>query len=144
MALAVLLGLIRFPLTEGRAQNLDFIHVYLDWVILYLFAGSIPFFIALYQSFKLLGYIEQNKVFSLGAVKALRTIKYCGIAIAGLLVIGLITLKLTHDPSEDAAGPLALGFITAFISIVVATGAAVFEKLLRNAVAIKSENDLTV
>ncbi len=144
MAIAVAAGLIRFPLTEGRAQNLDLVHVYLDPVILYMFLGSIPFFIALYQSFKLLGYIEQNKVFSQGAVNALKTIKYCGIAIAGFLVVGLIILKLTHDPNEDAAGPFALGAITAFISIVVATGAAVFQKLLQRAVDIKSENDLTV
>ncbi len=144
MGLAVLAGLIRFPLTEGRAQNLDLVHVYLDPVILYLFAGSIPFFVALYQSFKLLGYIEQSKVFSQAAVNALKVIKYCGIAIAALLVLGLITLRLTVDPSEDAAGPVALGIITAFISIVVATGAAVFQKLLQRAVDIKKENDLTV
>ncbi len=144
MALAVLVGLIRFPLTEGRAQNLDLLHVYLDPVILYMYVGSIPFFMALYQSFKLLGFIEQNKVFSLNSVRALRTIKYCGIVIAVFLVVGIATLKFAHNPNEDAAGPIALGFITAFISIVVATGAAVFEKLLQRAVDIKSENDLTV
>jgi hypothetical protein len=48
------------------------------------------------------------------------------------------------NPNEDAAGPLALGFVTAFISIVVGTGAAVFQRLLQRAVDIKKENDLTV
>jgi hypothetical protein len=144
MALVVAAVLIRFPLTEGRAQNLDLLHVYLDAVILYMYVGTIPFFIALWQSFKLLGFIEQNNVFSQGAVNALKVIKYCGIAIAALLVVGLVTLKFTHDPNEDAAGPLALGFVTAFISIVVGTGAAVFQRLLQRAVDIKKENDLTV
>ena len=74
-----LIGLIRFPLTEGRAVNLDLFSIYWDPVILYMYVASIPFFVALYQAFKLLGYIGQNKVFSLNSMKALRTIKYCAI-----------------------------------------------------------------
>jgi DUF2975 family protein len=37
-----------------------------------------------------------------------------------------------------------LGIFTTFASIVIATAAAVFQRLLQNAVDIKSENDLTV
>jgi hypothetical protein len=37
-----------------------------------------------------------------------------------------------------------LGIFTTFASIVIATTAAVFQRLLQNAVDIKSENDLTV
>jgi hypothetical protein len=37
-----------------------------------------------------------------------------------------------------------LGIIATFASIVIATAAAVFERVLQNAVDIKSENDLTV
>src|SRR6185503_20363942 len=98
--------------------------------------GSIPFFIALYQSFRLLGYIEQNKVFSQGAVDALKTIKYCGIAIAILIVVGQSILVVTQHGKDDMAGFLALGIIVTFISIAVATAAAVFQKLLQKAVDI--------
>ena len=140
----MLIGLIRFPLTEGRAVNLDLFSIYFDPVILYMYVASVPFFVALYQAFKLLGYIGQNKVFSLSSVKALRIIKYCAIAIAGFVVLGEIGLMLTQSGQDDAAGPMALGVIITFISIVIATAAAVFEKLLQSAIAIKSENDLTV
>jgi hypothetical protein len=34
--------------------------------------------------------------------------------------------------------------VTTFTSIVVATAAAIFEKILQNAIDIKSENDLTI
>ena len=139
-----LIGLIRFPLTEGRAVNLDLFSIYWDPVILYMYVASIPFFVALYQAFKLLGYIGQNKVFSLSSVKALRIIKYCAIAIAGFIVIGEVGLILNQSGQDDAAGPMALGIIITFVSIVIATVAAVFEKLLQSAIAIKSENDLTV
>jgi hypothetical protein len=141
----VALGImIRFPLTEGRAANLDIFSIYWDPVIAYMYVASTPFFFALYQAFKLLGFIGQNKVFSLSSVKALRTIKYCAIAIAGFIVVGITGLVLTHSGEDDYAGPVSLGIITTFISIVIATAAAVFEKLLQKAVDIKSENDLTV
>ena len=44
VALAIL---IRFPSTEGRAKNLDLFRIYSDPFILYGYAASIPFFIAL-------------------------------------------------------------------------------------------------
>jgi hypothetical protein len=144
IGIGVLAGLIRFPLTEGRAANLDLFSIYWDPVIAYMYVASTPFFIALYQAFKLLGFIRQDKVFSLSSVKALRTIKYCAIAIACFIVVGIIGLVLTHSGEDDYAGPVSLGVITSFISIVIATAAAVFEKLLQKAVDIKSENDLTV
>ena len=37
-----------------------------------------------------------------------------------------------------------MGILITFASIVVATAAAMFERILQNAVDIKSENDLTV
>jgi hypothetical protein len=37
-----------------------------------------------------------------------------------------------------------MGLFMIFVSAVIATAAAVFQKLLQNAVDIKSENDLTV
>lgn len=144
LGILALLIMIRFPLTEGRAANLDLFNIYWDPVIIYMYVATIPFFVALYQVFKLLGYIGQNKAFSLSSVKALRVIKYCALAIAGFIVVGEVLLVVTQAGNDDLAGPIALGIFTTFISIVIATTAAIFERLLQNAVEIKSENDLTV
>ena len=144
IGVGVFAWLIWFPMTEGRATNLDLFSIYWDPAIAYMYIASIPFFMALHQAFKLLGYIGHNKVFSLRSVKALRTIKYCGIAIAGFIVVGLGLLMATQGGKDDIAGPTALGIVTTFVSIVIATAAAVFERTLQNAVDIKSENDLTV
>ncbi len=141
VALAIM---IRLPLTEGRAVNLDLFSIYSDPFIIYGYLASIPFLIALYQAFKLLGYIEQNKVFSLRSVKALRTIKYCAIILSASIVMAGLYIRIFHAKDDDPAGFLALCIVTTFISIVVATAAAVFEKTLQSAVDIKSENDLTV
>ncbi len=64
IAIGVLAWLIWFPQIEGRAANLDLISIYTDPLIIYGYIASIPFFVALYQAFKLLGYIDSNKVFS--------------------------------------------------------------------------------
>jgi hypothetical protein len=49
----------------------------------YAYLASIPFFVALYQAFKVLGYIRKNKAFTLATVNALRTMKFCALAIIG-------------------------------------------------------------
>jgi MFS superfamily sulfate permease-like transporter len=131
-------------LTEGRATNLGLFSIYADPFIIYGYLASIAFFVALYQAFKLLGYIGQNKVFSLNSVKCLRAIKYCAIILSILIVMAGLYIRIFHANGDDPAGFLAMCIVTTFISIVIATAAAVFEKTLQSAVDIKSENDLTV
>lgn len=143
IALGALIWMIRFPQLEGRATNLDLISIYRDPFIIYGYIASIPFFVALYQAFRLLGYVEQERVFSQTAVKALRNIKFCAVAIIGFIAGGEAFIVLNAN-GDDYAGPVALGVFTTFVFIVIATAAAVFQGILQNAVDIKSENDLTV
>lgn len=103
---------------------------------------SIPFFVALYQAFKLLTYIDRNKAFSELSVKALRYIKYCAITISILIVVGIIFVVIFIE--GDVAGVIGLGLMCTFASSVIATFAAVLQKLLKEAIDIKSENNLTV
>ncbi len=126
IAIAVLAGMIRFPQTEGRAANLDLISIYTDPFIIYMYIASIPFFIALYQGFKLLGFIGQNKTISRRSMKALQTIKYCAISIICFIAGAEIFVLLGEE--ADKAGFISLGIITTFASILVATIAAVFQK----------------
>ena len=141
VALAIL---IRFPLMEGRAANLDLVSIYTDPFILYGYGASIAFFVALYKAFKLLGYIGQNKVFSSNSVSALKSIKYCAIVLSILIAAAGLFIRISHDKEDDPAGFLAICILATFIAIVVATAAAIFEKILQNAIDMKSENDLTI
>lgn len=143
IAIIVLAGMIWFPQTEGRAANLDLVRIYADPLIIYGYIASLPFFIALYQAFKLLGYVDNNQVFSQPAVTAVRNVKFCAVTIGGFIVLGILFIRLFAN-GDDPAGPTALGILTTFISIIIATGAAVFERVLQNAVDLKAENDLTV
>lgn len=144
IGIVALIILIRLPLTEGRAKDLDLFSIYADPFILYGYATSIAFFVALYKAFKLLGYIGQNKVFSSNAVKALKSIKYCAIVVSVLIVIAGLFIRISHNKEDDPAGFLAICIVTTFVSVVIATAAAIFEKILQNAIDMKSENDLTI
>ena len=75
-------------------------------------------------------------------MKALRTITYCAIAIVGLVAVSAIFIVFADQ--DDRPAGVFMRIVIAFASIVVATAAAVFERILQNAVDIKSENDLTV
>ena len=144
IGIVTLAVMIRFPMTEGAAVNKDLFSIYFNPFIMGGYIASIPFFVALYQGIKLLSYIGQNKAFSLSSVKALRTIKYCAILLSTFIVMAAVYILISHDKNDDPAGFIAMCIVTTFISIVVATAAAVFERVLQNAVDLKSENDLTV
>jgi len=131
------------PNIEGRNVHSTLFEVYFkDPFLAYAYIASIPFFMALYQAFKVLGYVRQNKTFSQATVKALGTIKYCAIAIIGFVAVGVIFMMF--GDREDRPAGVFMRILIIFPSIVVATAAAMFERILQNAVDIKSENDLTV
>lgn len=144
IGLVALAILIRFPLTEGRAAHLDLFSIYADPFILYGYATSIAFFVALYKAFRLLGYIGQNQVFSSNAVKALKGIKYCAIILSVFIAAAGLYIMIFHNKDDDPAGFLTMCAVTTFAAVIVATAAAIFEKILQNAIDMKSENDLTI
>ncbi len=131
------------PHIEGRNAHATLFEIYFkDPFLAYAYFASISFFVALYQAFKVLGYAGQNKAFSQASIQALRTIKYCALSIIGFVIVGEIFIML--GDSDDRAGGVFMGILITFASTVIATAAAMFERILQNAVDIKSENDLTV
>jgi hypothetical protein len=146
VGIGVLALLLWEPQIEGvNAHATNFEIYFKDPFLALVYAGSIPFFVALYQAFKVLAYVRQDTTFSPATVKALRTIKYCAIAIIGFVVVEEIFILLMNNRDNDNPGaPIFMGVLITFPSIVVATAAAMFERILQNAVDMKSENDLTV
>jgi hypothetical protein len=132
------------PHVEGRNAHSTLFEIYFkDPFLAYAYTASIAFFVALYQAFKVLRYVRLNETFSQATVKSLRTIKYCAMAIIGFVAVGVIFILIFGDKEDRPAG-VFMSILTTFASIVIATAAAMFERILQNAVDIKSENDLTV
>ena len=146
IAIGTFAGMLWFPQTEGRAANLDLISIYADPLIIYSYIASIPFFIGLYQAFKLLNLIDANKAFSQSAVNTLKNMKFASLSLIGFIALALVYIRFfaPFGVDDDPAGPTMLGIVMSLAFGVIATAASVFQKLLQNAVDIKSENDLTV
>jgi hypothetical protein len=133
------------PHLEGRNAHSTLFQIYFnDPFLAYAYTASISFFVALYQAFKLLGHVGRGEVFSQRSVKALRTIKYCGMSLVGFLVGAEAYFFFVRRGKDDIAGGVMMGLVLIFVSVVVTTAATVFEKTLQSAVELKSENDLTV
>ena len=112
-------------------------------LLLGMYVPAIPFFIGLYQAFNLLRLIDKNKAFSRETLRALNTIKYCGIAIGVMYGIGLPYIYRLAQ-MDDAPGVMMIGIIFTFAPIIIAVFAAVLQKMFQNTMDIKSENELTV
>ena len=122
------------PHIEGRNAHATIFEIYFkDPFLAYSYLASIPFFVALYQAFKALGYVRQDKTFSQASVKALRTIKYCALAIIGFVAVSVIFIVF-GDKDDRPAGVFMRILITV-PSVVIATAAAKFERVLQNAVS---------
>lgn len=108
-----------------------------------LYVTAIIFFVALYQTLKLFSYIEKKQAFSELSVKALKNIKHCGITISSLYVVFMPLLYLIAE-IDDAPGIILIGMVIIFCCMVIVVFAAVLQKLLKEAIDIKSENDFIV
>lgn len=126
--------------TEQMLPEFGFIKYF---VFIIFDASAIPFYFALYQAFRLLRYIDKNQAFSSLSVEALKKIKYCAITISILHVL-VLPLFYIFAELDDAPGVIFVGLIVPFASMVIAVFAAVLQKLLQEAINIKTENDLTV
>jgi len=143
MGIGALALMLWEPHLEGRNAHATLVAIYFnDPFLAYAYIASTPFFVALYQAFKVLGYAGHDTILTLTAVKAVRTIKLCAMAIVGFVMIGELFILLNE--SDDRAGGVFMGILIAFPSIVIATAMVVLERALQNAVDIKSEHDLTV
>ena len=144
LGIGVLAFLLWEPHLEGRNVRATLFQIYFnDPFLVYAYISSIAFFIGAYQTLKLLGYIGRNEVFSEPAVKALRAMKYCAVAIVALTVAPIAYLFIVR-PGDDIAGGVAIGLFIIFVSAVIAANASMHERIWRKAIDMKTENDLTV
>ncbi|KAB2440018.1 DUF2975 domain-containing protein [Bacillus luti] len=112
------------------------------FVFIVMYGAALPFYIALHQAFNLLQYIDRNRAFSELSVKALKNIKCCAITISGLYIVAMPLFRFIAKKVDPPIG--LMGFIIIFASLVIAVFAAILQRLLQEAINIKSENDLTV
>lgn len=112
-------------------------------IILGVYGTAAAYYIALYQAYKLLSLIDRNEAFSNLSVTALKIIKRCAFTISLLYVLSMPIFFIVAD-KDDAPGVVLVGLSFILAAISVAFFAAVLQKLLKQAIDIKTENELTV
>ena len=108
-------------------------------VIIGVYLTAIVFFFALYQTLKLLGYIEKNKTFTKLAIKSLNYIKYCAFTISIIYVI-LLPFLYPIAETDDAPGLIGFPIIIIFISSVVVVSTSLLEKIVKKGMDLKLKN----
>ena len=145
LGVVVLALLLWEPQVEGRNVHATQFEIYFkDPFLAYIYLAFVPCFVGLYQAFKILGYARRNEIFSQHSVRALRIIKYCALTTAILILGAEAYLFIFIRGKDDIAGGVMMGVFIIFVSLIIATAAAVFERILQNSVKLKSDNDLAV
>ncbi|WP_074035357.1 DUF2975 domain-containing protein [Exiguobacterium sp. AT1b] len=112
-------------------------------ILVGMYVATVPYFVALFQTFTLLGLIDRNEAFSYEAVKVLRVIKYCALTIT-VIYTALLPFFYWFAERDDSPGFLVIGFVFVFAAFVIAVFAELLQKLLKRAIDMKQEIDLTV
>lgn len=127
LGIATLVLMLWEPQLEGRNVNATIFQIYFqDPFLAYAYLSSLLFFVALYQAFKLFGYMGLNKTKS--TLKALRTIKYCLVALVASVAGAEAYLFIFQRGKEDIAGGVAVGLLLIFVFAVIAAALGVFER----------------
>ncbi|MDD3285550.1 MAG: DUF2975 domain-containing protein [Patescibacteria group bacterium] len=128
---AVLFFMLAEPRLEGRNAHATLLQIYCrDAFLAYVYCASIPFFIILYQAFKILENARGKKIFSDASLPRLKMIEYLALSLIGLALIGEIIIAM--GPSDDRAGGIFMGLMSILISGLIASTAASLSKRIKN------------
>ncbi|MGO1470723.1 MAG: DUF2975 domain-containing protein [Tissierella sp.] len=115
---------------------------HMKWpLILGIYLTGLPFFIAVFNVFRLIKLIDVDAVFTMKSIKHLNIISKCSISEIIIYFLGLIYLYI-----EKAMQPgiVLLSLLIIFASFVIYVLIEILKELLLKAVKIKNENDLTI
>ncbi|MDX6612917.1 MAG: hypothetical protein QOD75_2103 [Blastocatellia bacterium] len=131
LGVGVLALLLWEPQVEGRNVHATQFEIYLkDPFLAYIYLAFVPFFVGLYQVFKILGYARRNEIRSQHSLRALRIIKYCALTTAIFILGAEAYIFIFVRGTDDVAGGVMMGAFIIFVSAVIATAAAVFQRIL--------------
>ncbi len=131
MVLTALAFMLLEPQIEGRNINATQFQIYFnDLFLVCAYLASIPFFVALWKTFKVLGYAGEDSLYSPSTLKALRIIKYCGRVLVAFALSAEAYLFIVR-PEEDIAGGVFMGLLMIVFSGVIAIVATRFEKIVQ-------------
>ena len=131
IGIGVLALLLWEPHVEGRNVHASTVEIYFkDPFLAYVYAGSVPFFIAACRAYGLFGHVRKTQVFSEVTVDALRAIKRCAIALIGFVAGGVVIILINGDPDDRPAG-IFMSLLVTLAASAIAIAAAVAARNLK-------------
>jgi len=120
------------PQIEGRNAHATPFEIYFhDPFLAYAYVAAIPFFVGLFQAFRIAAYAGRGEAFSLATATAMRRIRGCALIIVAF-VAGGEAFILAETTGDDPAGGVVVGIAIAVASLIVAGFATVLERTVRN------------
>ncbi len=129
---ATVIGLVVFgfllwePHVEGVNAHAAFFEVYWDPFLAYVYLGSIPFFVGVYYTLRVLRLASSNSLHTPAAQKSFRTIKYCAVATIVFALLGEVFIML--QSSDDRAGGFFMGFLVCLGSAATIVAVTIAQK----------------
>jgi Protein of unknown function (DUF2975) len=131
IGISVLAVLLWEPHVEGRNAHSTLREIYFrDPFLAYVYVGSIPFFVATYQAFRLLGSVGSRETESSQRAACARLIKNCAGVTIGFVAVGVVILMFIGEERPPA---VLLGVLAALPVLLVGASAAAYERMLRSA-----------
>lgn len=108
-----------------------------------IYAAAVPFFITLFQSAKLLGFIDKGLAFSEQSVNALAIIIKSTLAIFAVGIVAGMPFFYIFAELDDAPGVIIVGLFIVGVVFSVAVFAFVLQWLLKEAILRTKEATIT-
>lgn len=138
----VLLAAFWLPQTAAAFAKEAPEYAYLQYPLLgAIYVTLIPFLLAIVEGLRLSRRVALNDAFSDASVLHLKRIKLSAFLISILYLVGGLIL---NSLVEMAPGIALLGILIMLASLMIGLISGILEELLRKALEIKEENDLTV
>ena len=112
-------------------------------VVAAMYVTTIPFYIGIYKGWRVLDAIDKNQPFSTQSMRALTIIMYCAGSIGFVYALSLPFFYIWAD-NTDAPGLMVIGLFLVGMPLIISVAVGLLQRLLAEAIAMKSENDLTV
>lgn len=130
IGIAALALLLWEPHVEGRNAKATVVEIYFkDPFLAYVYVGSIPFFVALFRAFGLLGHMRRTGASSQTTVEGLLAIKRCAWALIGFMAGAGVIILVAGDKDDRPAG-VFMSFLFTGAASAVAIAAAVLARKL--------------
>src|SRR5262252_921734 len=101
IGVSVLALLLWEPQVEGRNVNATQFEIYFkDPFLAYIYLAFVPFFVGVYQAFRIPGYARRREVFFPRAGRGLRIIKYCALTTA-IFILGAVAYLFIFIRGKD-------------------------------------------